>query len=51
MKTKSETIVRSVFMNTVLKGLVQKCREILGDRPGPDGRGAELLGLLSIRKC
>ena len=35
-------------MNTVLKGLVQKCREILGDRPGPDGREkiAELLQVL-----
>ena len=25
-------------MNRVLKGLAQQCREILGDRPGPDGR-------------
>ena len=35
-------------MNTVLKGLAQKCREILGDRPGPDGREkiAELLQVL-----
>ena len=35
-------------MNEVLKGLAQQCREILGDRPGPDGREkiAELLQVL-----
>ena len=35
-------------MNKVLKGLAQQCREILGDRPGPDGREkiAELLQVL-----